>query len=177
MQEVATIPLRGWITSAVAAPVLAALDAAEADPAVTQVYLEIDSPGGLVEPGMAIHDRIRAMRTPVATVAVGEAMSMAAVILAAGTGTRAAAPGARIMIHRPMPIATSMDLMILAREADRYTALMEEALLRYAAGAGTGLDILRQLMWEERIMTAQEAKAVGLVDEVTLDLRCRWQRP
>jgi ATP-dependent Clp protease, protease subunit len=131
------------------------------------VMIYINSPGGEVTAGLAIYDTMQALRCPVATFCLGQAASMASFLLAAGTkGKRSALPHARVMIHQPlagMERGQATDIEIHAREIlkarDTLNAL-------YAHHTGQPVDRIRQDTERDNFMSADEAKAYGLVDQV-----------
>ncbi len=130
------------------------------------VHIYINSPGGSVTAGMAIYDTIQHLSPSVATYCVGQASSMGAVLLAAGTkGKRFALPNSRIMIHQPWGgvEGTAADIGIQAREIARLKQRLAEILARH-----TGKDekLLLKDMNRDFFMGAEEAREYGLVDEV-----------
>ena len=130
------------------------------------IYLYINSPGGVVTSGLAIYDTMQFIRADVATICVGQAASMGAFLLAAGApGKRRALPHARVMIHQPLGGARGQatDIEIQAREILRMKETLNEAMARH-----TGQDIERIKKDVERdfYMTAAEASDYGLIDEV-----------
>jgi ATP-dependent Clp protease protease subunit len=131
-----------------------------------EIYLYINSPGGSITAGMAIYDTMHFIRAPVSTICVGQAASMAAVLLAAGArGKRRMLPHSRVMVHQPFGgvRGQASDIEIQAREILRLKQSINEALSRH-----TGQPISKVARDTERdyIMTAQEAVEYGLVDEV-----------
>jgi ATP-dependent Clp protease protease subunit len=131
-----------------------------------EIYLYINSPGGSITAGMAIYDTMHFIRAPVSTICVGQAASMAAVLLAAGArGKRRMLPHSRVMVHQPFGgvRGQASDIEIQAREILRLKQSISEALSRH-----TGQPIAKVARDTERdyIMTAQEAVEYGLVDEV-----------
>lgn len=130
------------------------------------IYLYINSPGGVVTSGLAIYDTMQFIRADVATICVGQAASMGAFLLAAGApGKRRALPHARVMIHQPLGGARGQatDIEIQAREILRMKETLNQAMARH-----TGQDIERIKKDVERdfYMTAAEAADYGLIDEV-----------
>lgn len=130
------------------------------------IYLYINSPGGVVTSGLAIYDTMQFIRADVATICVGQAASMGAFLLAAGApGKRRALPHARVMIHQPLGGARGQatDIEIQAREILRMKETLNQAMARH-----TGQDIERIKKDVERdfYMTAAEASDYGLIDEV-----------
>ena len=130
------------------------------------IYLYINSPGGSVSAGLAIYDTMQYIRPDVATVCIGQAASMGALLLAGGAkGKRAALPHARIMIHQPLGgfQGQASDVEIHAREMMRVKREVNDILCRH-----TGKE-LRQLERDsdrDFFMTAAEAKDYGVIDEV-----------
>ncbi|MQY20372.1 ATP-dependent Clp protease proteolytic subunit [Nocardia macrotermitis] len=131
------------------------------------ITMYINSPGGDVTALMAIYDTMQYVRADVATVCLGEAASAAAVLLAAGTpGKRAALPNARVLIHQPRTGGIQgqvSDLQIAAAEIERIRTQMETIL---ADHTGKTPEEVRKDTDRDKILTAEEAKAYGIVDEV-----------
>ena len=130
------------------------------------IYLYINSPGGSVSAGMAIYDTMQYIRPPVATVCIGQAASMGAVLLCGGAkGKRAALPHARIMIHQPLGgfQGQASDVEIHAREMLRVKRELNQIIGRH-----TSKDIKQLEKDSDRdfFMTAVEAKEYGIIDEV-----------
>ena len=131
-----------------------------------EISLYFNSPGVSVDDTMAIYDTIRFIGSPVATYCIGRAQSGAAVILAAGTkGRRQALPHAKIMLHQPWGGVTGQaeDIRIQAEEILRAKKTINEILARH-----TGLtpEQLTSETERDKYMTAEEAKAYGLIDDV-----------
>lgn len=138
----------------------------QADDPKKDVNMYINSPGGSVTAGLAIYDTMRVLNCDVKTYCVGQAASMGAVLLAAGTaGKRYALPNARIMIHQPWGGAegTASDIDIHAREILRTRSELNKILAKH-----TGQKLTKITRDTERdfFMSAEEAKAYGLVDAV-----------
>ena len=130
------------------------------------IYLYINSPGGVVTSGLAIYDTMQYIRCDVSTLCVGQAASMGAHLLAAGTaGKRYALPNARIMIHQPLGgfQGQATDIEIHAREILKLKEHLNEML---AGHTGQPLDKLSDDVERDYFLTADEAKAYGLVDDV-----------
>ena len=130
------------------------------------IYMYINSPGGVITAGMAIYDTMHHIRPDVATICVGQAASMGAVLLSGGAeGKRRALPHSRVLIHQPLGgfRGQATDIEIHAKEILRWKNTLNTVLARH-----TGQDVERVAEDTERdnIMTADEAKAYGLVDEV-----------
>jgi ATP-dependent Clp protease protease subunit len=129
------------------------------------IYLYINSPGGDVTAGLAIYDAIRSLQSDIVTVGLGEASSMASILLASGTkGKRVASPHTRIMIHQPWSgvIGQASDIAIRAKEI-----LYLRSVLNGLLSQLTGQPLKRIEVDTDRdfYMSAQEAKAYGIVDQ------------
>ena len=138
----------------------------DADNPERDIYLYINSPGGIVSSGMAIYDTMQFLRAPGSTICMGMAASMAAFLLAAGTkGKRRALPHSRIMIHQPSGGAqgTAADIEIQAREILYLRSKLNEL---YAKHTGKPIEQIEKDMDRDRFMSAEEAVAYGLVDKV-----------
>lgn len=136
-----------------------------ADPA-KDIYMYINSPGGLVTAGLAIFDTMRFIKPDVATVCVGQAASMGAHLLASGTkGKRFALPNARIMLHQPSGGARGMasDIEISAREILRLRTVLNEMM---AQNTGQPIAEIERVMDRDTYFSAQEALEFGVVDHV-----------
>jgi ATP-dependent Clp protease protease subunit len=130
------------------------------------IYMYINSPGGVVTAGMAIHDTMQYIRPRVGTVCIGQAASMGAFLLAAGEpGMRVALTNARIMVHQPSGGAQGQatDIEIQAREILRIRQRMNELMAKY-----TGQDVasIENAVERDKFMSADEAKDFGLIDQV-----------
>ena len=131
-----------------------------------EINVYVNSPGGSVTAGLAIYDTIQFVKPPVATYCVGQAASMGALLLCAGTkGKRFAPPGARIMIHQPWGGAqgAASDISIQAREILRLREKINELLVKHT---GQPLDKIEKDTDRDYFMSADEAKEYGIVDEV-----------
>ncbi len=132
-----------------------------------EVYLYINSPGGALTAGMAIYDTVQFIRPPVSTICIGQAASIAALLLAAGTsGKRFALPNARILIHQPWMSGLSgqaTDIDIHAREILRLREIINQLMAKH-----TGQELVRIERDVERdfIMSAAQAKEYGLIDDI-----------
>jgi len=138
----------------------------DADNPERDIYLYINSPGGIVSSGMAIYDTMQFLRAPVSTICMGMAASMAAFLLAAGTkGKRRALPHSRIMIHQPSGGAqgTAADIEIQAREILYLRSKLNEL---YSKHTGKTIEQIEKDMDRDRFMSAEEAVTYGLVDKV-----------
>jgi ATP-dependent Clp protease protease subunit len=131
-----------------------------------EITMYINSPGGVITAGLAIYDTMQYVRCPVSTVCLGQAASMAAVLLAAGTrGRRRALPNSRMMIHQPHGGARGQatDIEIQAREILHLRQRINEILSRHT---GQTVEQIRNDTERDRFLSSAEAKAYGLIDEV-----------
>lgn len=133
------------------------------------IYIYVNSPGGVVTAGLAIYDTMQYVKPDVATICLGQAASMGALLLAAGAkGKRYALPHSRIMIHQPLGgyQGQASDIAIHAKEIIRIRERLNGILERH-----TGQSNERVATDTERdyFMSAEEAKAYGIVDEVVTD--------
>ena len=130
------------------------------------IFMYINSPGGVVTAGMAIHDTMQYIRPRVGTVCIGQAASMGSFLLAAGEpGMRVALTNSRIMIHQPSGGAQGMasDIEIQAKEILRIRHRMNEL---YAQYTGQTLETIERAMDRDKFLDSGEAKAFGIIDEV-----------
>jgi len=158
--------LGGPIDDAVANTVVAQLLFLESEAPDKDIHLYINSPGGVVTAGLAIYDTMQYIKPDVSTICIGQAASMGALLLTAGAkGKRYALPNARIMIHQPLGGAQgqSTDIQIQAREIQRIREVINDILVE---STGKDRETVVQDTERDNFMTAEEAKAYGLVDEV-----------
>jgi len=130
------------------------------------IFMYINSPGGVVTAGMAIHDTMQYIRPRVGTVCIGQAASMGAFLLGAGEpGMRVALTNARIMVHQPSGGAQGQatDIEIHAREILRIRHRMNELMAKYT---GQTIEAIETAVERDKFLSAEEAKEFGLVDEV-----------
>ena len=130
------------------------------------IYLYINSPGGVVTSGLAIYDTMQYLKAPVNTVCIGQAASMAAVLLSAGSkGKRYALPNARIMIHQGSGgfRGNTPDVIIQVKELETLVDRLSEILARHT---GQPVEKIKHDSERDRFMSAPEAKVYGLIDEV-----------
>ncbi len=159
------------INDEVANIIIAQLLFLDADNPEKDINMYINSPGGHVHSGMAIYDTMQHLRAPINTICMGMAASMGAFLLASGTkGKRAALPHARIMIHQPSSGAqgTASDIEIAAREILHSRALMNRL---FANHTGQPVEVIERDVDRDRYMSAEEAKAYGIIDEVFTPVR------
>ena len=131
-----------------------------------EISVYINSPGGSVTAGLAVYDTIQFVKPPVATYCVGQAASMGALLLCAGSkGKRFALPDARIMIHQPWGgvQGAAADISIQAREILRLREKINELLAKHT---GQSLEKIQKDTDRDYFMSAEEAKEYGIVDEV-----------
>ncbi len=150
----------------VASVVVAQLLFLQAQDAQKDISIYINSPGGVVTAGLAIYDTMQFISCDVATYCIGQAASMAAVLLAAGTkGKRFSLPNSRIMIHQPLGGAEGQatDISIQAQEILRIKANLNSML---ASHCGRSVEEVTRDTDRDNFMSAEEAKAYGLIDEV-----------
>ena len=158
--------LNGPVDDHIANLIIAQLLFLESEGPDKDIYLYINSPGGLVTAGLAIYDTMQYIRCDVSTLCVGQAASMGAHLLAAGTaGKRYALPNARIMIHQPLGgfQGQATDIEIHAREILKLKERLNEMMAEHT---GQPLEKLSDDVERDYFLTADEAKAYGLVDDV-----------
>jgi ATP-dependent Clp protease protease subunit len=154
------------IDDGVANVVVAQLLHLESEDSDREINLYLNSPGGSVSAMFSIYDTMQFIAAPVATTCVGQAASAAAVLLAAGAaGRRSILPHGRVLLHQPSTQSQGAlpDLVLQAREIARVRTQMEEVLSRHT---GQPLDRLRLDTDRDKIFTAEEAVAYGLVDQI-----------
>jgi ATP-dependent Clp protease protease subunit len=161
--------ITGPIDDNVANLVVAQLLFLQSEDPAKNIDLYINSPGGVVQSGLAIYDTMQLIAPPVSTWCIGLAASMGALILAAGTtGRRFALPNCRVLIHQPMIDrigGQAVDIDIHAREILRTRDALNEILAKHT---GQPLDKIARDTDRDFYMSAQEAKAYGLVDDVVV---------
>ena len=139
----------------------------EAEDPEKDIYLYINSPGGSITAGMAVYDTMQFIRPNVSTICIGQAASMAALLLAAGTaGKRFALPNTRVLIHQPYLGGLSgqaTDIDIHAREILRMREVTNQLMARHT---GQSLEKVSHDVERDFIMNAVQAKEYGVVDEI-----------
>src|SRR5258706_8399463 len=139
----------------------------EAEDSAKDVYLYINSPGGSITAGMAIYDTIQFVRPDVSTICIGQAASMAALLLAAGTaGKRFSLPNTRVLIHQPSMGGLSgqaTDIDIQAREILRMREITSNILVRHT---GQTFERIQKDVERDYIMVAEQAKEYGVIDQI-----------
>lgn len=156
----------GEIGDAMANAIVAQLLFLQAQDAKAEISMYINSPGGSVTAGLAIYDTMQFLKCPIATYCVGQAASMGAILLAGGEkGKRFALPNTRIMIHQPWGGAQgkASDIEITAKEILRLKEILNGILAKHA---GKGLEEVEKDTDRDHFMSATEAKAWGIVDQV-----------
>ena len=138
----------------------------EAEDPEKDIHLYINSPGGAISAGMAIYDTMQYIKSPISTICVGQAASMAAVLLAAGRkGKRFSLPNARILIHQPLggTQGQASDIDIQAKEILRMRESLNNVLVKHT---GQSLERIVKDTDRDYFMSAREAQEYGLIDEV-----------
>ena len=161
----------GAVTTDSANLIIAQLLYLEAEDPDKEIFLYINSPGGMVSAGLAVYDTIQYIKSPIMTVCIGMAMSFGALLLAAGTkGKRFALPHARIMIHQPLVAGDGItgpvtDIDIEAKELVNTKNKLVEILAKH-----TGQTVEKIKTDSERnfYMSAEDAKKYGIIDEIVL---------
>jgi len=158
--------LGGGIDDHVANLVIAQMLFLESEDPEKDIYLYINSPGGVVTAGMAIYDTMQYVKAPVSTICVGQAASMGAVLLAAGAkGKRFALPNARIMIHQPMGgfQGQASDISIHAQEILRMREKLNSVL---ADHTGQDLETIAKDTDRDFFMDSDAAAQYGIIDDI-----------
>ncbi|HOT44714.1 MAG TPA: ATP-dependent Clp endopeptidase proteolytic subunit ClpP [Spirochaetota bacterium] len=138
----------------------------EAEDPDKDIYLYINSPGGIVTSGLAIYDTMQYIKPDVATICIGQAASMGSLLLAAGTkGKRSALPNSRIMIHQPAGgfQGQASDIEIQAKEIIKVKKKLNEI---YSKHTGQAVDKVEKDVDRDYFMSPQEAMEYGLIDKV-----------
>lgn len=154
------------INDEVANNVMAQLIFLEYENPEKDITLYINSPGGYVSAGLAIYDTMQHIRPNVATICVGDSISMAAILLAAGTkGKRYALPHSRIMLHQPSGAVTgqSTDIQVHAKELVRTREMLSRII---ADHSGRSIEEVREKTERDFFLTPEEALEFGVIDEI-----------
>ena len=165
------------IDDVIANLVIAQLLFLEAEDPDRDINLYINSPGGIVSAGLAIYDTIQFIRPDVATICMGQAASMAALLLAAGAaGKRSALPHSRIMIHQPLggSQGQATDIEIYTKEILTLRTELNKILVRHT---GQSIEKIERDTDRNFFMSAEEAKAYHIVDKVISKLESREKKP
>ena len=158
--------LTGQINDNVASLVTAQLLFLEAEDPKKEIYLYINSPGGLVTAGLGIYDTMQYVKPDISTLCIGQAASMGSFLLAAGTkGKRFSLPNSRIMVHQPSAgfQGQATDIEIHANEVLSLKKRLNEI---YSKHTGKSVDEVKSALERDNFMTADVAKSFGLIDEV-----------
>jgi ATP-dependent Clp protease protease subunit len=159
----------GEVSTESANMIIAELLLLDAEDFSREINLYINSPGGIVSAGLAVYDTMQFIKAPITTICMGQAMSFGAVLLAAGSkGKRYALPHARIMIHQPLIWGGGLsgqvtDIEIESEELKRNKEHLLDILSRHT---GQSKDKIRKDSERNYYMSAAEAKAYGIIDEV-----------
>ena len=158
--------LTGQINDNVASLVTAQLLFLEAEDPKKEIYLYINSPGGLVTAGLGIYDTMQYVKPDISTLCIGQAASMGSFLLAAGTkGKRFSLPNSRIMVHQPSAgfQGQATDIEIHANEVLSLKKRLNEI---YSKHTGKSVEEVKSALERDNFMTADIAKSFGLIDEV-----------
>ena len=158
--------LTGQINDNIASLVTAQLLFLEAEDPKKEIYLYINSPGGLVTAGLGIYDTMQYVKPDISTLCIGQAASMGSFLLAAGTkGKRFSLPNSRIMVHQPSAgfQGQATDIEIHANEVLSLKKRLNEI---YSKHTGKTVDEIKTALERDNFMTADVAKSFGLIDEV-----------
>ena len=158
--------LTGQINDNVASLITAQLLFLEAEDPKKEIYLYINSPGGLVTAGLGIYDTMQYIKPEISTLCIGQAASMGSFLLAAGTkGKRFSLPNSRIMVHQPSAgfQGQATDIEIHANEVLSLKKRLNEI---YSKHTGKSVDEIKSALERDNFMTADVAKSFGLIDEV-----------
>lgn len=160
--------LSGEVEDRMANLIVAQLLFLESEDPTKDINIYINSPGGSVTAGMAIYDTMQFIKPDIRTLCIGQACSMGAFLLAGGTaGKRAALPNARVMIHQPLGgfRGQASDIQIHAQEILKIKQTLNE---RLAFHTGQSIERIEKDTDRDNFMSAEEAKAYGLVDDVLI---------
>tara|TARA_B100001063_G_scaffold73729_1_gene67953 strand:+ start:177 stop:788 length:612 start_codon:yes stop_codon:yes gene_type:complete len=158
--------LTGQINDNVASLITAQLLFLEAEDPKKEIYLYINSPGGLVTAGLGIYDTMQYIKPDISTLCIGQAASMGSFLLAAGTkGKRFSLPNSRIMVHQPSAgfQGQATDIEIHANEVLSLKKRLNEI---YSKHTGKTVDEIKSALERDNFMTADSAKTFGLIDQV-----------
>jgi ATP-dependent Clp protease protease subunit len=158
--------LTGQINDNVASLVTAQLLFLEAEDPKKEIYLYVNSPGGLVTAGLGIYDTMQYVKPDISTLCIGQAASMGSFLLAAGTkGKRFSLPNSRIMVHQPSAgfQGQATDIEIHANEVLSLKKRLNEI---YSKHTGKSVDEIKSALERDNFMTADTAKSFGLIDSV-----------
>ncbi|KAL9104212.1 MAG: hypothetical protein Q9163_000812 [Psora crenata] len=168
------ICLNGPVDESVSASIVAQLLFLEADAPDRPISLYINTPGGSVTAGLAIYDTMTYINSPVTTTCVGQAASMGSLLLCGGApGKRFCLPHSSIMVHQPSGgyFGQASDIAIHAKEILRVRGQLNEIYRRHLTKAHS-IEEIERLMERDKFMSAEEAREMGIVDEI-LDKRVK----
>ena len=158
--------MNGPVDDGVSALVCAQLLFLESENPKKEISMYINSPGGLVTAGLAIYDTMQYVKSPISTVCMGLAASMGSFLLAAGEkGQRVALPNARIMVHQPSG-GFSGQASDIERHAEDILKMKRRLNEIYAKHTGQPVEVIEKTLDRDYFMSADEAKAFGIVDHV-----------
>jgi ATP-dependent Clp protease protease subunit len=158
--------LSGQVNDYVSTLICAQLLFLEAENPKKDIYFYINSPGGVVTSGLAMYDTMQYIKPDVATVCIGQACSMGSLLLAAGAaGKRYSLPNSRVMVHQPSGGAQGQatDIEIQAREILSLRKRLNEIYVKHT---GKKINQIEEALERDRFMSAEEAKAFGLIDQI-----------
>ena len=158
--------LVGQINDSAASLITAQLLFLEAESPKKEIYLYINSPGGLVTAGLGIYDTMQYVKAEVSTLCIGQACSMGSFLLSAGQkGKRFSLPNSRIMVHQPSAgfQGQATDIEIHANEVLSLKKRLNEI---YSKHTGKSVDDIKKALERDNFMTAENAKSFGLIDQV-----------
>ena len=158
--------ITGPIEDGMASLITAQLLFLESENPKKEIYMYINSPGGIVSSGLAIYDTMQYIRSPISTVCIGQAASMGSLLLAAGEpGSRIALPNSRVMVHQPSGgyrgVATDIE-----RHAEEIIELKQRLNEIYVKHTGKTYEEIERKLDRDSFMTAEEASEFGIVDKV-----------
>ncbi len=158
--------LTGVVEDNMASLITAQLLFLESENPKKEIYMYINSPGGVVTAGMAIYDNMQYIKCPVSTVCIGQAASMGSLLLAAGEkDMRIALPNARIMVHQPSG-GFRGQASDIQRHANDIIAMKKRLNEIYVKHTGNKYAVIEKTLDRDHFMTAEETKAFGIVDHV-----------
>jgi ATP-dependent Clp protease protease subunit len=163
--------LSGEINDVSSSLVVAQILFLESEDPEKDIYMYINSPGGIITSGLAIYDTMQYVKSRISTFCIGQACSMASLLLQAGTsGRRYSLPNSRIMIHQPSGgyQGQATDMEIHTKEILEMKRRVNELYVKHT---GQNLSKIRNSMERDKFMTAEEAKGFGLIDKIILNRR------
>lgn len=158
--------LTGEVNDHVASVICAQLLHCESENPSKDIAFYINSPGGVVTAGMSIYDTMQYIKCDVSTICLGQACSMGSLLLTAGAeGKRYALPHSRVMVHQPLGgyRGQATDILIHAEETRKIRQMLYDVYVRHT---GKPAEVIERALERDNFMSAQEAKAFGLVDHV-----------